>query len=350
MRSLFILMTAFALATPLAAQDAADCSACRKTILLSGELSYRNLPAGTATGGVAPDATCLTTAYGSSFEATVVGLAAGDYSLEIDLAETVFHSEGERLIDISNGWTPLVEALDVFKAAGGFARVYHFQAPLKVVDDPFGWPLSIRFQGRKGDAMFSAIRIRDAAGGDRRRRSPRPSLQASEPPGAEQIPEVNEAPIYRDPAQPMDRRIDDLIRRMSLREKLGQMLNSAAAIPRLGVPAYDYWNECLHGVARAGLATSFPQAIGMAAMWDPALLHDIADAIATEARAKHHDALRHGDSRPLLRADVLDSQHQSVPRSALGPRPGNLWRGSVPDRPAGRGVHHRTAGRRSALS
>ncbi len=71
------------------------------------------------------------------------------------------------------------------------------------------------------------------------------------------------------------------------------MLNTAPAIDRLHVPAYDYWNECLHGVARAGHATVFPQAIGMAATWDTPLIHTEADTIATEARAKYHEAIRH---------------------------------------------------------
>jgi len=287
----FILALAFSI--PMTAQNSTDCPSCRKAVLLTGEFAYRNLPVGTTVVGTAPGTTFLTTAFGSSFEATVVGLSAGDYTLEVDLAETVVHGEGQRLIDISRGQTPLVKELDVFKTAGGFARAFRFQVPLKVVDDPFGWPVTIRFQGRKGDAMFNAIRIRSAAGGVIAEITAA-TLEASEPSGAEQVPVVQAAPIFQDPSQPTDQRIDDLIQRMSLREKLGQMLNTAAAIPRLGVPAYDYWNECLHGVARAGLATSFPQAIGMAAMWDPALLHDIADAIATEARAKHHDALRRG--------------------------------------------------------
>ncbi len=71
--------------------------------------------------------------------------------------------------------------------------------------------------------------------------------------------------------------MDDLVRRMSLAEKVQQMRNDAPAIPRLGIPAYDYWNECLHGVARAGIATVFPQAIGMAATWDTPLIHQEAD-------------------------------------------------------------------------
>jgi len=85
-----------------------------------------------------------------------------------------------------------------------------------------------------------------------------------------------------------EQRVDDLVSRMTTSEKIAQMYNDAPAIERLGVPAYDYWNEALHGVARAGKATVFPQAIGMAAMWDEDLMLDVATAISDEGRAKHH--------------------------------------------------------------
>jgi beta-glucosidase len=82
---------------------------------------------------------------------------------------------------------------------------------------------------------------------------------------------------------------------MKLEEKVSEMGNASAAIPRLGVPAYDFWNEGLHGVARSGYATMFPQAIGMAATWDAPLLRQIGDVISTEARAKNNEALRQGN-------------------------------------------------------
>ena len=72
-------------------------------------------------------------------------------------------------------------------------------------------------------------------------------------------------PTYLDPTRPIGERVHDLISRMTLAEKIGQMSHPAAAIPHLGIPAYNYWNEALHGVARNGRATVFPQAIGMAA-------------------------------------------------------------------------------------
>jgi beta-glucosidase len=93
--------------------------------------------------------------------------------------------------------------------------------------------------------------------------------------------------------QSAEERAAKLVSRMTLEEKVSQMQNTAPAIPHLQIPAYDWWNEALHGVARAGLATVFPQAIGLAATWDVDLEHRIADAISTEARAKYNDAIRH---------------------------------------------------------
>jgi beta-glucosidase len=111
-------------------------------------------------------------------------------------------------------------------------------------------------------------------------------------------PLVKGPEIWKDASRPAAARVNDLVRRMSLAEKVQQMRNAAPAILRLGVPAYNYWNECLHGVARAGVATVFPQAIGMAATWDAPLLQEVADTIATEARAKHNDYVskHNGDS------------------------------------------------------
>jgi beta-glucosidase len=105
-------------------------------------------------------------------------------------------------------------------------------------------------------------------------------------------------PAWRDPAVPLSARVRDLAGRMTLAEKALQICNQAPAIPRLGLPAYDYWNECLHGVARNGVATVFPQAIGMAATWDAPLLQEVGDVIATEARAKHraYAEAHNGDS------------------------------------------------------
>lgn len=106
---------------------------------------------------------------------------------------------------------------------------------------------------------------------------------------------AQEMPAYKNPDLPIDRRVDDLVERMTLEEKISQMQNGAAPIERLGVPAYEWWNEALHGVARAGIATVFPQAIGLAATFDEDLIFRVADVVSTEARAKHHEFARQGD-------------------------------------------------------
>ncbi len=108
-------------------------------------------------------------------------------------------------------------------------------------------------------------------------------------------PQQVKAAPYEDPLLPTDQRVDDLVSRMTLEEKVLQMQHTSPAIPRLGIPSYDWWNEALHGVARAGYATVFPQAIGMASTWDSKLVNREAVVIATEARAKYNQAQRDGN-------------------------------------------------------
>jgi beta-glucosidase len=91
-----------------------------------------------------------------------------------------------------------------------------------------------------------------------------------------------------------EERVNDLVSRLTLDEKISQMMNASPAIERLGIPEYNWWNECLHGVARAGLATVYPQAIGLGATWDEDLMFRVSSAISDEARAKHHDFARKG--------------------------------------------------------
>lgn len=99
---------------------------------------------------------------------------------------------------------------------------------------------------------------------------------------------------FRNPALSFDERVNDLVSRMTLQEKADQLLYTAPAIPRLGVPAYNWWNEALHGVARSGYATVFPQSITIANSWDESLLFNVATAISDEARAKYHEFQRRG--------------------------------------------------------
>jgi beta-glucosidase len=118
--------------------------------------------------------------------------------------------------------------------------------------------------------------------------SPQPNAASQSQPQAKSA--------YLDTSLPIEQRVNDLVSRMTLEEKVSQMQDIAPAIPRLGVPAYNWWNEALHGVARAGNATVFPQAIGLAATWDTDLMHRVADVISTEARAKYNDAQAHANT------------------------------------------------------
>src|SRR5579871_4246504 len=101
-------------------------------------------------------------------------------------------------------------------------------------------------------------------------------------------------PLYKNTTAPFDKRVDDLISRMTLEEKVSQLMNDSPAVERLGVPAYNWWNECLHGVARSGKATVFPETIGLAATWDTGLILRVATAISDEARAKYNEFVRRG--------------------------------------------------------
>jgi beta-glucosidase len=114
------------------------------------------------------------------------------------------------------------------------------------------------------------------------------------------VPAAGQKDIYLDPSQPVPARVEDLISRMTLEEKASQLVNQARAIPRLQVPAYDWWSEALHGVANAGTATVFPEPIGLAATFDDPLIHQMAVVIGTEARAKHDQAVRAG------RRDIME--------------------------------------------
>src|SRR3954468_13267456 len=103
---------------------------------------------------------------------------------------------------------------------------------------------------------------------------------------------AQDSTAYRNEALPFETRVNDLVGRMTLEEKVSQMKDVAPAIERLGIPAYHSWNKALHGLARSGLPTVFPQAIGLAATWDDSTIFRMASVISDEARAKYHDYIR----------------------------------------------------------
>jgi beta-glucosidase len=118
--------------------------------------------------------------------------------------------------------------------------------------------------------------------------TPGPRETSSAPSGPPPAAADAGPPLFRDPDRPLDVRVRDLIGRLTLPEKAALLVDKASAVERLGIPRYDAWNEALHGVAWRDGVTVFPQAIGLASMWDPELLHDVATAISTEARALYN--------------------------------------------------------------
>ncbi|MFX0075893.1 MAG: glycoside hydrolase family 3 C-terminal domain-containing protein [Candidatus Hermodarchaeota archaeon] len=108
---------------------------------------------------------------------------------------------------------------------------------------------------------------------------------------------MSEKVTYLDPSKPLEERVEDLISKMTLEEKISQLLNDALSIDRLNIPKYNWWSEALHGVGFAGVATVFPQAIGLAASFDLDLMSRVATAISDEGRAKHHEAVRNNERK-----------------------------------------------------
>jgi beta-glucosidase len=227
----------------------------------------------------------------------VSSLPAGQYAVLLGFAEVDFTNAGQRVFDITCGRQVLASNLDIFAAAGGAGKVYFVTGQVEHADEALSGPLTFTFVGRTDAAKLNSFELKDISGQSLIFMRTADLLDVEDT-AALKPPLVKGPEIWKDASRPAAARVNDLVRRMSLAEKVQQMRNAAPAILRLGVPAYNYWNECLHGVARAGVATVFPQAIGMAETWDAPLLQEVADTIATEARAKHNDYVskHNGDS------------------------------------------------------
>jgi len=275
------------------------CAVCDRKIIVTGEFSHSRTPEDLEVQGAARrvDEAFREEISGTNFAVSVQNLPAGNYTLQIGLAEMDFTNAGRRIFDITCGDRVIATNLDIFASAGGAGQVLYLTSEIDFPGDAQGGPLTVHFTGRTGAAKLNTFEVRDAANNSLISMRAADLVDVADA-AALKVPEINGPQIWKDPSQPVAARVRDLVSRLSLAEKIEEMRNSAAAIPRLGIPAYDYWSECLHGVARAGVATVFPQAIGMAATWDVPLVHQEADVIATEARAKHNDyvAKHDGDS------------------------------------------------------
>ena len=283
-----VVLTSIGAGLSCVAADETAPSPCGKSFIVSGNIQhFKTKPDVKVAEAKKPEMYDEEIA-GRFFTASVTGLPEGRYTVEIYLAETYATQPGKRVMDISAGNQKLAENLDLF-AKAGFAKEYIVTATVTHAEDPINGPLAISFEGKQGEAKVNAIEVKDAQGKGVACVLAK-DLVTLEDAKASVIPDIKEPAIYLNPDQPRGQRVADLVRRMSLKEKVSQIVDSAPPIERLKVPGYNYWNECLHGVARAGNATVFPQAIALAAMWDPVLLRKVADTIATEGRAKNNGA------------------------------------------------------------
>ena len=274
------------------------CVACDKKVNISGEFSHRRAWGVATISGVTSRGVeaFREEIYGTNFSLSVSGLPAGKYNAVIGLVEVDYTNAGQRVFDIACGDRVLASNLDIF-ATAGTGRVLLLTNQVDHEEDALHGPLTFTFTSRVGPAKLNSFELKDDAGQSLIYLRAADLINVDDSAALKQ-PVVEGPEIWKDPSQPLDARVKDLVRRLSLAEKVQQMRNAAPAIPRLGIPAYDYWSECLHGVARAGVATVFPQAIGMAATWNTPLIHEEADVIATEARAKNnrYREQHHGDS------------------------------------------------------
>jgi beta-glucosidase len=275
------------------------CASCGQEVSVSGEFAHHKDDASLTIEGADNNAAAFREEiYGKNFTVTIAHLPAGKYTITIGEAETWASAPGERIFSVTSGDATLAKDFDIVATAGTTNMVCRITGVIEHEDDSIKGPLTVSFTTSKDNAKFNTFEVKNASG------APVVSFSVSEmaehfSAAAMRIPKITESPIWRDPSQPLPARANDLIRRMSLAEKVAQLQNDAPAISRLGLPAYNYWSEALHGVANNGDATVFPQAIGAAATWDPALLEQESTVIGIEGRAKFNDyaAKHNGDAR-----------------------------------------------------
>ncbi|MFM2295884.1 MAG: Periplasmic beta-glucosidase precursor, partial [Verrucomicrobiota bacterium] len=287
-----ILLAAALLIFTSAISQAADetCAACDRKVLVVGEFrhSAHNPEAVFADATPRQSQPYREEIYGQNFSVTVPNLPPGKYSIALGFAETWFTNAGERVFDVTCGSQTLVTNLDIFAKVGA-AKIYRVTVEVEHQGDALAGPLTISFTGKKQNAKLNTFELREADNKTALVSVAAADLVEPNDPELMKIPDVKGAELWKDPTKSIADRTLDLLDRLTPAEKIALMRNGAPRIERLGIPSYDQWSECLHGVGNAGTATVFPQAIGMAAAWDTALMHDIGDVISVEGRAKHND-------------------------------------------------------------
>jgi beta-glucosidase len=299
---LFVVSTASLwLSVPAALAADEVCSSCSQQVTLSGEFVHRKDNPSAAIEGTGDAAAFREEVNGSHFTVTIAPLPAGKYTITIGEVETLVSGPGERTFDVMYGDTVLAKDFDIFATAGAARKVCNITGVVEHEDDSIRGPLTILFVATKKTAKFNTFEVKNASGASVLTFSASELADAFSA-AAVRVPEVKEPPIWRDPSPPLKARADDLIRRMSLAEKVAQLqggMSGAPGIERLGLPAYNYWNEALHGVANNGVATVFPEPVGGASTWNPELLHQEGNVIGIEGRAKFnaYASAHNGDSK-----------------------------------------------------
>jgi beta-glucosidase len=297
-RAVIVLLAAILFSTATWAEDEI-CGSCSQQVSVSGNFSHHKDRPTVAIDGAGDNAAVFREDIsGTNFTVTISHLPPGKYTVTINAAETVADAGGERTFDVVSGEQVLAKDFDIFATAGSSRKVASITGILQHEDDALRGPVKLSFVASKGAAKFNTVDIKNASGASV------VSFNASEladafSAGAVRVPDIKEPTIWRDAAKPLKARAEDLIRRMSLAEKVAQLKNGAPAIQRLGLPAYDYWNEALHGVANNGAATVFPEPVGGASSWNPSLFHQEGTIIGVEGRAKFNDYVNqhNGDSK-----------------------------------------------------
>jgi beta-glucosidase len=281
------------LSVPAAFAVDETCSACGQDVRVNGEFAHRKDNASVAiTGATTDPAQYLEEINGKNFTVTIAHLPAGRYTITIGEVETLAGAAaGDRVFDVTAGDVSLARNFDIVVAAGGVQKVCTIKGTVEHQDDEIRGPINLVFSASKGVAKFNTVEIKDATGASVIAFNAS-ALADNFSAEARRVPEIAGPVIWRDPTHPLPERINDLIRRMSLAEKVGQLQGGqtpAPAIARLGLPSYAYWNEALHGVANNGIATVFPEPVGGSCSWDPQLFHQQGTVIGIEGRAKFND-------------------------------------------------------------
>jgi len=275
------------------------CVSCGQQVSVTGDFAHRKDNASVVIEGGSNNAAAFREEInGKNFTVTIAHLPAGQYTISIGEVENSAGAVGERVFDVTSVEVAIARNFDIFATAGGVRKATFITGVVQHEDDSIKGPLAISFVGSKGVAKFNTIEIKSASGASIVAFSASELADAFSA-SATHVPEISDPPIWRDPSHPLKMRADDLIRRMSLAEKVAQLQNGAPGILRIGLPAYNYWNEALHGVANNGIATVFPDPVGGASTWNPDLLHQEGSVVGIEGRAKYNDyASKHnGDSK-----------------------------------------------------